>query len=200
MKTIHRIIHFALITASALLIIAAKSASAQTNAPPTFTGGLQEMASAVSSSTNWTIVGGAGRGLTGNKNLAFGAVAYNFNENVGLLVGMDTLWTPSGAQPQQNNVVKGGITLSAPIHPFAFIGSSFLTNVVGTPFALALATQPSGGSSDSIGTVAGGGINFDIVSFKNFELVAGAEYESRSGAGYWNGNYALIHFGIGRRF
>jgi hypothetical protein len=166
---------------------------------PSFSAGLQEMASAVASSTNWTIIGGAGRATTGNRDIAFGAVAYNFDP-VGILVGVDTLWAPHQSQQQQVNVLKGGITLSARIHPFAFIGSTFLTNVVGTPFGMALVATPSGGSKDSIATIAGGGINFDIVQFKNFELVIGAEYESRTGSGFWDGAYAMAHLGVSRRF
>lgn len=183
-----------------LTLMALARAGAQTNNPPSFSGGLQEMARAISSSTNWTILGGAGRALKGDKDIAFGAVAYNFNENVGIVAGADTLWAPHQNIQQQDNVVKGGVTLSAPIHPFAFIGSSFATNIVGTPFAAALVASPSGGSSDSIATIAAGGINFDLVSFKNFELVAGAEYETRTGSGIWNGNYGLVHVGISRRF
>ena len=187
-----------------LIIVAALAAfasQAQTNPPaPSFSAGLQEMANAVSSSTNWTVLGGAGRATTGDRDIAFGAVAYNFNENVGILAGVDTLWAPHQSQEQQVNVLKGGITLSAPIHPLAFIGSTFLTNVVGTPFAMALVATPSGGSPDSIATIAGGGINFDLVSFKNFELVLGGEYENRTGSGFWNGSYGMIHFGLSRRF
>lgn len=203
MKTLNRII---LIAAIVLLCVAVKNANAQTNQitnllpSPSFSAGLQEMAGAVSSSTNWTILGGIGRSTTGNRDIAFGAVAYNFNENVGILAGMDTLWAPHQSQVQQVNVLKGGITLSAPIHPFAFIGSTFLTNIVGTPFGMALVASPSGGSSDSIATIAGGGVNFDIVGFKNFELVAGIDYENRTGSGYWDGAYAMFHFGVSRRF
>ena len=187
--------------ASVLLIALAINCRAQsTNSAPSFTAGLDEMANAVSSSTNWTILGGAGRATKGDRDLAFGAVAYNFNQNVGIVVGEDVLWAPHQSQAEQVNVVKGGVTLSAPIHPFAFIGSTFATNVVGTPFVAALVAQPSGGSKDPIATITTAGIDFDIVSFKNFELVAGAQYETRTGSGFWDGNYAIIHLGISRRF
>ena len=185
--------------AAGLLLVAARNAGAQTNAP-SFTAGLDEMASAVSSATNWTILGGAGRATTGNRDIAFGAVAYNFNQNVGIVAGVDTLWAPHQNVEQQVNVVKGGVILSAPIHPFAFIGSTFATNIVGTPFVSALVASPSGGSSDSVATIGTAGINFDLVSFKNFELVAGGQYETRSGSGFWDGNYVIFHFGVIRRF
>jgi hypothetical protein len=187
--------------ACGLLLVAARNAGAQTVQPaPSFTAGLQEMADAVSSSTNWTVITGVGRATKGNRDIAFGAIAYNFNQNVGLVAGVDTLWAPNQDIERQQNVVKGGVTLSAPIHPFAFIGSSFATNIVGTPFAAALVASPSGGSSDSIATIATVGCNFDLVSFKNFELVVGGQYETRSGSGFWNGNYIIVHLGISRRF
>ena len=203
MKKLTTIILFA--ATIGLLCLFAVGARAQTNQipnlipAPSFSAVLQEMAAAVANSTNWTILGGAGRATTGNRNIAFGAVAYNFDP-VGILVGVDTLWAPHQSQQQQVNVLKGGITLSARIHPLAFIGSTFLTNVVGTPFGMALVATPSGGSKDSIATIAGGGINFDIVQFKNFELVIGAEYENRTGSGFWDGAYAMAHLGISRRF
>ena len=180
----------------------AQTTNIQDQLPPTpsFSAGLQEMADAVSSSTNWTLIGGIGRSTKGSRNIAFGAVAYNFNENVGIVAGIDTLWAPHQDVERQQNVVKGGVTLSAPIHPFAFIGSTFATNIVGIPFAAALIASPSGGSSDAIATIGTVGCNFDIISFKNFELVVGGQYETRSGSGFWNGNYIIGQIGISRRF
>ena len=173
--------------------------NAQTN-PPTVSGGIEQIASAIGSSTNWTLLHGAGRALKGNRNIAFGDLVYNMNDNVGLVMGLDTLWAPNQSQQRQQNSVKGGITLKAAIHPFTFLGSTFLTNVIAQPFAAELFAQPTGGSADSVATITTVGINFDVVSFKNFELVAGAQYETRTGSGFWNGNYGLIHLGIGRRF
>ena len=169
---------------------------------PTISGGIEEIAAAIGSSTNWTIVTGAGRGLKGNKNVAFADLAYSFNQNVGLVGGVDYLWAPHQNVDSSENVVKGGVTLKAPIHPFTFLGSSggFLTNVIAEPFGAYLIATPTGGSQDSVATITTLGINFDLAKLKNFELVAGLQYESRSGAGYYDGNYALFHLGIGRRF
>lgn len=183
----------------AALVLGAGYSQAQTN-NPTFTDGLQIMAQSVASATNWTVLGGVGQSLKGQNRIGFGAVAYNFNQNVGIVAGVDTLWQMHGNAAQQQNVLKGGVTLSAPIHPLAFIGSTFLTNVVATPFAAELMASPTGGSSDSVATITAAGLNFDIVSIKNFELVAGAEYETRTGSGVYNGNYGLIHLGLSRRF
>ena len=185
------------------LLLAVVAARAQTNtAVPTISGGVQEIADAIGSSTNWTIVGGAGRATHGNRDIAFGALAYSFNQNVGLLLGGDYLWSPHQDQASSENVIRGGVTLQAPIHPFTFLGSGggFLTNLVAEPFVVAAVANPTGGSKDSIGTVGTVGLNFELLKIKNFELVAGGQYETRSGAGFYNGNYVLFHLGIGRRF
>lgn len=174
----------------------ALSTHAQTNSPvPSFSVGLREMADAVSSSTNWTVVAGAGRSTTGSKNLAFGDVCYAFNDNVGAVIGYDYLW---GHGASEFNSVKGGLTLQATIHPLAFIGSTFATNIVGTPFVGALVATPKTG--DNIGLITTAGINFDVFRFKNFSLDAGAQYENRTGQGGWNGNYILLHVGLSRKF
>ena len=180
-----------------LRFVAALLCSAGISRAQSVSDDISKLVGDIASSTNWTVIGGAGRATKGNRDLAFGAIAYNFNQNVGVVAGMDTLWAPG---KHQNNVVKGGITLSAPIHPFAFLGSTFATNIIGTPFVAGLVAAPSGGSSDSVATIGSVGVNFDIVKFKNFELVAGAQYETRSGSGFWNGNYGLVHLGISRRF
>jgi hypothetical protein len=184
-----------LIALAALLALAFTS-SAQTNSTPSFTAGVQEMANAISTTTNWTVVTGYGRGTSGNKNVVFSDVAFNFNNNVGLVVGYDDLF---GTGKPQANVVKGGVTLSATIHPFSFIGSTFLTNIVGTPFVADLIASPKNTSS-GIGNIVTTGYNFDVYAFKNFELTAGAQYENRTGQGAWDGNYILVHLGLSRRF
>lgn len=180
---------------AAVILLNGCLAAAQTNTP-SFSDGLKEMGAAVSSATNWTAIGGYGQDTSGQKHLAFADVAYNFNQHIGVVVGYDYLW--SQGQVSQANIVKGGVTLSATIHPFAFLGSTFMTNIVGTPFVADLLATPKNGNA--IGNLITTGINFDVVSFKNFELVTGIQYEKRSGQGYWDGNYYLAHLGISRRF
>lgn len=171
---------------------------------PSFSQGAQIMLDSVLHATNWTVVGGYGRSLEsstklGNKNVAFAAVAYNFTENVGLIAGYDTLWSGSGATKSSTfNSLKGGLTLQLPTHPFAFIGSTFLTNVVATPFAGDVLATPKNG--DAIGNIVTTGINFDLFAIKNFEVVSGFQYEKRTGQGDWDGNYILFHAGLSRRF
>lgn len=179
----------------AMLSLALTTQAQSTNSSPSFSAGLREIADAISSSKDWTVVAGAGRSTTGSKNLAFADVAYAFNDNVGAVVGYDYLWSRGN---DQLNAVKGGLTLQATIHPLAFIGSTFATNIVGTPFVSALVATPKSG--DNIGLITTAGINFDVYRFKNFSVDSGFQLENRTGQGEWNGNYLLIHLGLSRKF
>ena len=175
-------------------VVSQLTAAAPTSISDTFSTLMGQIASG----TNLNAVVGAGRALKGNKNLYFADVAYGFNANVGLVAGVDRLTSPGFAN--ENNIVKGGITLQAQIHPFTFIGSTWATNVVGNPYAAALVASPTGGSSDSIGTIIVTGISFDVYAVKNWELILGVAYETRSGAGYYDGGYGMVQGGLGRRF
>lgn len=187
-----------LIDAIVLIILAvALSAFGQTNPPaPSLSGGISMIADSVASSTNWTVIGGYGHSTEHKNNLAFADLAYNLNQNVGLVAGYDKLWSP--VQASEANIIKGGVSLSAKIHPFAFVGSTFLTNIVGTPFVADLLATPRSGSD--VGNIVTTGINFDLCRLKNFDLGVGAQYEKRMGQGAYNGNYVLVHFGLSRRF
>lgn len=172
-------------------------AQAQTNTSSgSFGDGLKIMANALSSGTNWTAIAGYGRGLTGNKNVAFADVAYSLNQNVGVIAGYDVLW---GGGQHEANSVKGGVSLQTSIHPFAFIGTTFLTNVVATPFAADCLATPKD-SSAGIGNIVTTGANVDIYAFSKFEVNVGAQYENRTGQGRWDGGYALFHAGLTRKF
>jgi len=183
-----------LFTLLAALLCFAGISSAQTSS----TDWLTPLGNAISTATNWAVVTGAGRATTGNRDLAFAAVAYNFNNNVGVVLGEDYLW--SKGQASQQNALKGGVTLSATIHPLAFVGSTFLTNVVGTPFISGLASQPVGGSSANIGTIAATGIEFSVATVKNFNVILGLGYENRTGSGFYDGHYGLATLGLKRSF
>lgn len=172
------------------------SAQSTTNSAPSLASGLSIIAQSVASATNWTVLSGYGRSSSGHNNLAFGALAYNFTQNVGVVAGYDNLWASGSGS--QASIIKGGVTLSAPVHPFAFIGSTFATNIVGTPFVADLLATPKGGNA--VGNIVTSGINFDIWRIKNFELTIGAQYEKRMGQANWDGNYIIGHLGISRRF
>lgn len=179
LKFIHRLVPLITI----VCVCATWSVGAQTNAP-SFSVGLSEIEQAITDSTNWTLIGGYGHSLKGKNNLAFGDLAYSFNSNVGLVAGCDDLW--ASGQRAQANIVKGGVTLGAHIRPFAFIGSTFLTNITANVFASDLLATPKGNSS-AIGNIITTGLNFDLLSFKNLEFVAGVQLEKRMGQGNWDG-------------
>ena len=169
------------------------SARAQTNA--SFTDGVKEMASAFAQSTNATAGFGYHRSLSGNYNIASAEVAYNISGPVGLILGEDVLF---GKGKPSYNALKGGVTLSATIHPFAIIGSTWLTNVVGTPFVSDLLATPRAGND--IGNIVVTGCAFDIVPLKNWEFRIAPDFEKRSGQGQWTRNYFGVQFLLSKRF
>jgi hypothetical protein len=149
----------------------------------------------LSESTNWAAAAGYGRDVSGgDRNVAFAQLAYNFNDYVGLVLGYDYMF---GAPGHQFNSVKGGMTLQLPMHPFAFIGSTFLTNLVCTPLVFdEIATS----SSSSVANIVGAGVDFDLYNFGNLAIHAGVDYENRTGDAVWSGDYALFHFALTRNF
>ena len=158
----------------------------------------QELATAVSTATNWTFVAGGGRSTTGQNNVAFADVAYNITQNVGLIIGGDFLWSKNASSW---NTVKGGIALQATMRPFAFLGgTNWLTNIRATPFVANCIAEPFGGGSASIGNIVTGGLQFDVATWKQFKFSFGGQYENRSGQGIWNGNYLLGQLGFSRTF
>jgi len=179
---------------ASLILVSALAVQAQSSG--SFSGGLQQIGDAVSSSTNWTAIAGYGHSTSGNKSLLFADIAYNFNQNVGIVGGYDYLF---GNGNSQANIVKGGVTLSLPMHPFAFLGSTFATNITCTPFVADLLATPKN-SGAGIGNIMTTGVNFDVYSFKNFELGAGVQIEKRTGQGDWDGSYYLVHLAISRKF
>ena len=184
--------NIATILAALCLCAVAVKSNAQS---PSLAAGVTEIGNAVSSSTNWSVLAGYGRSTENANNLAFAAVAYNLNNNVGFVLGYDYLWN---AKNNQFSAVKGGVSLQLPMHPFSFLGSTALTNITATPFVADLIATPRNG--DAIGNIVTTGVNFDLYGFKNFELGAGVQYEKRSGQGEFNGNYILFHLGISRKF
>lgn len=182
----------------AIVMLCAVSAQAQltTNNPTGVLGGIQLISDAVTGSTNWTVLSGYGHSLTKQNNIGFVDLAYNLNNNVGLVGGYDDLWN---SKTSQANAVKGGLTLQMQIHPFAFMGSTYLTNIVATPFVADLMATPNN-SSSGIGNIIDTGASFHIYQFMNFQLGAEVHYENRSGQGDWNANYLMGSLSISRRF
>jgi hypothetical protein len=174
------------------------TASAQTNitTAPTFLGGIGEIGDAIASATNWTATVGYGRSLKGNTSLGFADLGYNFSQNVGVIVGLD--YISQGGAGEWNDV-RGGISLSLPLHPFAFIGGTNLfTKMVATPFVADLLATPRSGAA--IGNLIVTGAKVDLYDIKNFSLGLLGAYEHRMGQGTADGNYALIGIAITRKW
>jgi hypothetical protein len=158
-------------------------------------GHLGAIAKDITSGTNWAVVAGGGRATSGNRNVAFAAVAYSFQNGVGIIAGEDVLF---GKGKPQAAALKGGVTLQTTIHPLAFIGTAWATNILGQPFVGDLLATPKG--NNGIGNIMTTGINFDFVNFGRFAFGGGFQYENRSGQGPWSGNYVLGHLAFRRTF
>ena len=166
--------------------------------PATFTieGGLTQIYQALETSTNWAVWAGYGHSVQGvGRSVVFGDIGYNFNDYVGIVVGYDYLWGNGG---HELNSVKGGMTLQLPMRPFAFIGSTVLTNLTCTPVVFDLVATADGGND--VGNIVGGGVDFDVYAFGNLQIHAGIDYENRSGEGIWNGDYVNFHAALSRNF
>lgn len=193
-----------IILLTACLVIGVHAQTIPTNQVPNLlppsnnpiTSGIESAAVAAFASTNWTVAAAGGIDTTGTKYIVAGEFAYGFNQYVGLIAGVEDLFAKG--QHSQFSAVKGGLTLSYLVHPFAFLGSTALTNIVASPFVSDQIATPKGGAN--LGNLLIYGLNFNVTGFSNFELVAGVDYETRMGQGYWDGNYWLMHCGITRRF
>jgi hypothetical protein len=178
--------------------VAAKSTAATAaTASPTPSAGadLSAFLKDVTSGTNWSAQAGGGVSSGGGKYLAYAAVAYDFTANVGVIAGYDALYGPHS---QIENAVNGGITLQTTIQPFAFVGSTFLTNIVAQPYVADLIATPKGGNA--IGNVLETGANFEIYKLSNFSIDLNLGYQVRSGEADFSGNYFTGGLGLTRRF
>lgn len=161
---------------------------------PSFSGGLQQMYDAVTGATNYGIAFGGGRSTTGQRNLAFVEVPYNFTRNLGLLIGYDYLWASKHlGQPSQANLVKGGINLQADLQPLKNLG---FTNFTVTPFGFVLMATGNG----TVSEIVGGGAKTTITTWKGINLNLGVIYEDRTGAGFWDGRYIGGFFALSKGF
>ena len=155
---------------------------------PSFSSGLQQVYDSFTSSTNFAFAAGGGRSTTGNRNLAFADLAYNFNQNVDLIIGYDYLSQPHASQV---NLVKGGINLQADLKPFKSLG---FPNFTVTPFGFGLVATGDG----TVSEILGGGVKTVIYSFKGFNVNVGVLYEKRTGDGIWNGEYLGGFFALSK--
>ena len=165
----------------------------------TIQGGLQELYDAALGSTNYAVAFGAGRGLTGNKNIAFADYLYNMNANAALMIGFDYLKCNQANTPSSTaNIVKGGLQLNADIYPLKNYG--FPTFKV-TPFAGYCVASPTAGQNNGgVGAIAFTGIDMHTVIGKGWDFHYGAMYENRTGQGIFDGNYILLELAFSRNW
>lgn len=138
---------------------------------PSLSGGLQQIWDATATSTNFAVAVGAGRGLKGDKNLAFADYCYNLNNNVGLILGYDAI---RAGGTTTYSFVKGGLQLKADIYPLKNFG---LTTFKVTPFAALLINSGSG----NVGQIVVAGASHRFTLTKNWGLNLGGFYENRTG-------------------
>lgn len=163
------------------------------NPAPSLSSGLQQIYDSINS-TNIGVVIGGGRATTGQRNLAFADLLYNFTPSVGAVIGYDYLWAgKSQGHASQANLVKGGINLQADILPFKGFG---LTNVVVTPFGSAMVASGNGTVSEIY--AAGGKIA--VYSKWGLKFNLGAMVEKRTGSGYWDATYPCGFFAVTKGF
>jgi len=150
---------------------------------PSFANGIQMVYDSVAGATNYGLATGFARATHGNRNVAFAEVAYNFNTVFGAIVGGDYLWTSKkSGVPSASNMVKGGLNLQTDLYPFKNFG---LPNLKVTPFAFGLVATGNGVVSE----ILGGGAKTTIATWKGINVNLGVVYETRTGAGYWDGRY-----------
>ena len=179
-------------------------ANAQTNEVPNLLGSsdgiLQQVWDSTAGSTNFAIVAGGGRGLTGNKNLVFADAVYDLSQNAGLIIGYDNLFSNDKRMGSSSaSVVKGGLNLKADLYPLKRFGFGKFKV---TPFAAYLVATPTGGTSNNggIAQIALVGADYETAPFWGIRAHIGGFYENRTGQGNWDGNYICGHVAISKGF
>jgi hypothetical protein len=151
----------------------------------------------------WGLAGGYGHSITGvGNNVAFEVLTYDLVTNVqntgfssGAIAGYDQLW---GNHLKLLNSLSGGWQFSETMKPFAFVGSTFLTNVEATVCAYQLVATPEAGND--IGSITGTSVAFNAGEWSGFHLKLIGLYEDRNGQGGFNGNYLLGGLAITHNF
>ena len=138
----------------------------------TLSGGLQQVYDSLAGSTNFAIVISGGRGVKGDKNLAFADYVYNLSGNVGLVLGYDAI--RASGNNTTYNFVKGGLQLKADIYPLKNFG---LTDFKVTPFAAILMSSHDG----SVGEIIVAGASHRWALSKSWGFNVGGFYENRTG-------------------
>lgn len=154
-----------------------------------------------SNPTNYAAAAFYGHSTSGNQSSIGLLVIENVNNYVGVAAGVDDLF--GGGKIGSANIVSGGLSLKAPTHPLAFLGTnSFEQNFTATPYALAMAALPINGTGQNgaLGAVNRAGVNFDIYNLKGWEIGAGIDYGNRLGAGNYSGNWIDVAVSFRKNF
>jgi len=161
---------------------------------PTISGGIQEIYDAALGSTNYAVTLGGGRATTGNYNLVFVDYLYNFNNNVGLVLGFDDIAHGLNFNAQNVMFVKGGLNLQAQFAPLKNWG---LPNLYVTPFGSLLMSEGNG----HVGQIVVGGANFNLALSHTWNFHVGPFWENRSGSGLaTDRSYACLDVAISKGF
>ena len=183
----------------ALIAAIAIPAAAQTNQFGTDLGSLLGDVGISSNPTNYFDAPFVGFSTKGGKTAAGDILGENINNNVGVVAGVDHLW--GGGVIGSANIVSGGLTLKAPFHPLQFLGfTGWTSNLLATPYALALAGTPingTGSANGGLSSIARVGVAVDFAEWKGFKFSAAADYGNRTGSGNYNGNW--VDFGLSVR-
>jgi hypothetical protein len=113
--------------------------------------------------------------------------AYNFNNNAGLVVGLDYI--------DEFLAVSGGVQLQLPTRPLESIG---YTNFYATPFVLtAVGTSMSGAGTDNNNAqvIYAAGMKTDIYKANKYRVFGGFAIGTRTGAGAYSGQYLNLFAG-----
>ena len=176
-------------------------------APPDFFSGLGISLQSLglsSNPSNYAVAMGYGHSLKGNQSAAWATVVENVNNNLGVIVGVDTLW--GGGKIGSANIVAGGLTVKTVIHPLKFISSdtnSWFQTFKAIPFAIVMVGTPINGTGSADGglaSIARAGANFDIYNVNGWQIGAGVDYGNRTGAGNYSGNWIDVLFSVRKGF
>lgn len=145
---------------------------------PTISGGLTQIYEAINTSglttaTNYAIepyLTYAPSAPSGNQIGGGIFAAYNVSKLIGTGLAVDYLG--------QFSLVSAQVQLKVPMHPFAFLGSAWATNLVVAPFALAGVGTPLSGGNGAIAVT-------DAGAYVQFGHLWGGQFNTGAAVGKW---------------
>ena len=177
---------------------------ASTNPPADFWTGIGISLNSLGLSSNPSNYAGAvtfGKSVSKDQYSGSLIVVENVNNNLGVIAGFDHLWL--GGKTGSANLVSGGLTLKAQVHPLRWAYSLVSTNqtswaytLTGTMFGVSMVGTPMNGTSNDGGLCAinRAGLNLDMIKVGKVQLSIGGDYGNRTGAGNYSGNWVDLVF------